>query len=312
MKLRNLFLATVAAGLFVACSTDEVPTPNGGGEEAMVNISMAVTDGSIAGLRADDGEIQTAAEKQINRLTMFVFNGDAVAGVADRSDVQTNGSLPKDFIGDILLAEGTYDVLIVANAKGNGFAGLTTRTAVAAHLEKIEDQTIGTENNLVMVSEVLNRKFTAIPGEKITYCYIHQTGTDNVTAQNTQDYGAAAYAATAGDHVIITRQVARIQLDKLTFNPTGYTDATFKLTNVYLVNMRPSTKLIATNNSYEATAAPVPPTPYYYRGNPDDFDIVDRLIAPALIKRQMWQASLKYILIMLKHTTNQQWQWLLL
>ncbi|MDL2309991.1 hypothetical protein LJC39_02605 [Parabacteroides sp. OttesenSCG-928-B22] len=240
MKRIYSILFMLAAVFMVGCSS-EVPGPGTEGEE-MVYLSADIR-GDLT-VKADD-LLENTGETIINNLTMLVFSGDDLKG---SNRVERGDKATIDSIGGVVVPVGTYDILLLANTKTDirdivkekGLAGLDRE-----HIGDILDQEA---SNLLMVSEFYKGvALQANPGARLTYNYLK----DNKSVAKTEEAG---YKYQPEEKVLLTRQVARIELESITalFDGGQWAGAKFRLDSVFMVNMRPGTLLTpGTNGEYE-------------------------------------------------------------
>lgn len=272
MKRIYLYLITAAVALFSACSNDadgpEVPQ---GPQDVVLQIGITseglVTKASTNG-GTDDGK---AGEAYIGRLTALVFSGDNCVAIKDTLD--TDDDKPLNTVGNILLKEQTYDILIVANAS-DAIKGITSKTALKSYTEAYSVQS---QSHLLMVSEMKTVTLVAATedGKKAKLSYNFLRNSTAPVAQIT-----SSYTYETGEPIVLTRLVARIQLDQISYeipdSKPNLIGSKFILDSVYIANVRPTTHIVPTDFSYEATST----APRYFRGGPAPFEVVDKLISP--------------------------------
>lgn len=251
-----------------ACSNDDAPVPVVPQGPQDVTLSIGVTSSGLVTKASTDGgtEVGKTGEANLNRLTALIFNsaGDIVL----LKDVETGGN----FVGDMVLKEGTYDIQLVANAavKATGdIASITSKTGLASYLEDFESQTV---NNLVMISDMMTVTLESVPVDgqkaKMSYAYLLNDNVDPIIRATKIENPVTNYP---GDPVVLTRMAARIQLEAISISiPNTKPDlvgSTFTLQNAYFVNVRPQTFLVEKDavgytgvKTFEATAA------NYYHG----------------------------------------------
>lgn len=295
MKLKYLFLSVCMAGFFTACSTDEIPTPgpNGGGEEVKnVSLSMGVNEGGAVTKATVEGYDY---ERQIKRLTLIAMNTNGKVYV--KEEFAKTGVVADNFVGDLEVPAGTYDILIVANAAvvtGQDYTTLSlikTKADVLAYMENLSQQK---SDAMLMTSELYTGvNLQAEDKAEFTYHYLYNNGstfvrsTKNFSKAEVQDRGKQAYEQSGAKKVKLTRQMARIDITGLTFEPaTEYKNATFKLEKIYIANARNNTLIYSAADAegyynFEVTTPPTTDGFDYYRGGSvEDFLKYNNWISP--------------------------------
>lgn len=286
-RIYYLLLAMITATLMAGCSdNDDViidPDPVDG--EETLFFSIGVNDG-IKTKAA--GEV-VGNEDKIYNLTVLLFNSDVdeykeegTVGNYVYGDRVTDEAGALNFIGDIEVSPGVYDIILIANSDIDyrSVSGLTLDKLN----ENVDEITTQTSNNILMVSELYSNvalayKQSETTGlyERTTYCYM-LNGTST-----TRDYNAKQNYNNVYDEdepVVLTRLASRIQLESIAVDFTENLEgASFQLDKVYLVNARPGTLLIPdAEGKYEV--APTGDTKYY-RGAPEGaFDKFYGMISP--------------------------------
>lgn len=109
MKLKNLFFAGLAICTFAACSNDDEPGQEGGGEAATLKVGIVTTSS-----KADPvTEVGTTAESTINKLEVAIFNADGTFVV--RKTATSGASIEFDKTTG-LKTGAIYQVIVLANA----------------------------------------------------------------------------------------------------------------------------------------------------------------------------------------------------
>jgi hypothetical protein len=207
MKNRFLFLVGIGALLAMSsCSKDEENLVVKSGEPATLKLTLKGTD---VDTRATTPLVSQTEENKVNRVTVGLFKTNT--GEVGKTDIIKEfvfaTGIPSiiEIKGAIIRGTsdiGNRDVVVVANADANTFAGATTKDAFLSRLINLKQ----TMTNLPMVGG----------GNKTLSTDI------NTPATLTLD---------------LTRMVARVQLSSLKtdFDPAGqYPNAKFKADGIYL------------------------------------------------------------------------------
>ena len=143
MKLRHVFFAMLATGLFAACNNDDITvdnTDNGDGVEAFITVKVALPSSTSPGTRDgqgkpnDDFAAGSSDEYEVRDLTIVVFNSEedgAIAQVVQPASVTKWSEVGQtanitisspDFLGgkdaiEVGTAPDRY-VLVIANSNG--------------------------------------------------------------------------------------------------------------------------------------------------------------------------------------------------
>lgn len=232
MKIKYIFLATLAAALFTACSNDDTP-PNPQGD-AKISLSIGVSDGSVQTKADPEAEKKGfEGEATITRLTAFI----------DGNMVKDTTGTDINHIGDIFLDPGTYKLRLIANAEGD------------IDLDNYDKWAEQKQSSLVMSSEEYTLTLEAMVknGEplRLTYYYIG----DTFRKQTDEKIEFTKPGDWIGNEnaIPLTRLASRIQLKSIKLAlQEDLVGGTFTLEKVFLANVRGATKL---NTGYEITDA---------------------------------------------------------
>lgn len=256
MKLRNLLLSTLAVCMFASCSKDDggIQVP---AEPMDAFLSFATS--SVIKTRAteDLGGSETKEKENIVKdLYVFIFkNPTEVGDDASKMPLVGNGSVSGDGKTSVTSIEHVivkvtpnaenpsaessdrFIAVLVANP-GKGFVPSTLKELRETILtNSIEQYKVG-ESYLPMVSEEL--PITGLkPMVKTENATVHNENW--VCGKNDVRYGTETQEPEDGiDEIQLTRLVARVQVEKI-INKIGdaYQGASFQLTNLSLVNVRP-------------------------------------------------------------------------
>ena len=280
MKLRNLFLAGLAVCTMASCSKDEtIDYSQMGPVDAYV--SLAATSAIQTKATVDtEGKELLDGEKYINSLTAYVFKQDGGDGVlagvkhltVEEANKTENG---KKLVGDNgLLAINHIVVKVTPNAEGTSSTDQFTAVIVAncdqlsvSSLKDLKSKTIATalttpadvqagKAYLPMTSDEI--KFgglvpnVVVNGVTSTYTENWLSKGSSTTVSQVKDGSDPVDIPTTGITAItLNRLVARVQVEKLIFNlEEQYPGASFKLQNMSLVNVRPTSTVEIGNGKY--------------------------------------------------------------
>lgn len=282
MKLRNLFLAGLAACTLASCSKDDDIDK---GQKELVDASLSITAAAFLDTKAttDDGTELLGQEDYVQTLTAYVFRvpegvtDEALMPLAGKKSLTSRlaetylkgplGLIGIDHIVVKVSPEGgsskdKFKVLLFANAGLTGDRDSPAIDLNVSNLKELKEATITKRINeyfyvggqaasmLPMASEVLD--ITGLvpnvkeDGTKVEN-WIDMKNSSVSIKQNPEE---ATSLPTVGA-VTMTRLVARVQVDALTLNITNnYPGAKFDLLNLSLVNVRPTATLQGGNGDW--------------------------------------------------------------
>lgn len=224
-----VFVACLATFFFASCSKEtSEPTPQPGEKSARLELALEGTK-TVNG-RAT-GDALPTSEGNIKTIAVGVFNTSdgSVNVIAEPTVVQSGSELAA-----INCTPGTVDIIVVANAPTQTFAGVMKKSdfiAKTVQLSTTQDSNIQKSDNLPMSGEATGIALTAGKAKELT--------------------------------ISLSRLVARISISSITtaFDPNGaYKSATFKPEKVFLYNAMstspviPTTQPVATTPIHGATA----------------------------------------------------------
>ncbi|WP_321425930.1 fimbrial protein [uncultured Bacteroides sp.] len=207
--MKNRFFLLVGIGVLLAmssCSRDNDPLVVKRGEPATLKLTLKGTD---VNTRAITPVVSQTEENEVNRVTVGLFKTNS--GEVGKTDIikefvfADGNPTTIEIKGAIIHGtadDGNRDVVVVANADENTFAGAATKTEFLSRLINLKQ----TMTNLPMVGD----------GNKTL-------STDIVNPAKLT--------------INLTRMVARVQLSSLStdFDPAGqYPNAKFKADGIYL------------------------------------------------------------------------------
>ncbi|RHJ86441.1 fimbrial protein [Parabacteroides sp. AM08-6] len=301
MKLRNLFLASLAICTMASCSKDEdgpsIP------QEVDAYLSIAAVPGDLVAKASEKGEEELGETKEqvVNTLTAFVFKaGETDAPITDESlqtfVISKTVAIGTSEVGDskdaivgkvgdertitaikgihvkVAAPEGAtttsktqFKVVLVANCKDLSATSVKDlKTKLTPDILSFGG--VGT-SYLPMSSEPLTiNSLTPYTTEKHIQNWFNGDSQTPVTIENGTDNTGAT---TVGTAATLIRAISRVQIESLNTNFQGqYKGATFTVDAIYLVNVR-ATETIMRQENADAI---------YYRGGLQDYTVLDKLI----------------------------------
>lgn len=260
MKLRSLFLSTLVVCAFASCSKDGDGI-KGPVEPVDAYISVAATALPQVRSKAEEDTEKKNNETFINELHAFVFKVPAenageeemtlvgqqkVSADADKSVSEIKHIIVKvtpDMVNPNSPSADQFKLVLVANP-GKDLSPTTLDDLRKAVLTKsIEQYPFSSKPYLPMVSDVINVK-GLVPSkitEGTTTTY-RENWVDNerVTASEPADTDEETSKPSGAGTISLTRLVARVQVEQIVSTiESNYPGATFQLTNLALVNVRP-------------------------------------------------------------------------
>lgn len=250
MKLRNLFLASLAVCTMASCSKDDDGN-NGPKAQVDAQISFATTTLTQQTKASAEGSFtgsdNLTNETIVKTLTAYVFKKDGA--LVARETVTAEG--------DKTITEIKH--IIVKVTPGNTVADPSTdefEMALVANGELVNPSSYENLRTLVLTNAI----DTYVPGtnylpmisEKISFSGLKPLVQDNGYVENwvqknggTVKYsesvtGAAATVPMGNEAIVLTRMIARVQVDQLTIDiQKNYKGAIFILNSFALANVRP-------------------------------------------------------------------------
>ncbi|MEG1749953.1 MAG: fimbrial protein, partial [Tannerellaceae bacterium] len=266
MKLKQFYLALSVATVLSACSNEDNLPPEP--VDAYISLSLSSQPTALRSATKADGDKDsgTDGEKRITEVATLLFDNateklvafkDTVLPPADLSKKDVTISEVNNIHVKVLpAAEGKasdtkFKMVVVANSNDlvKGVASLkelkekVTPDITDYTPEKVNTNTPGTDTKyLPMISGVLD--VSGIIPEK-----------PNVVGAD-----GKVVAATTSSPIIVTRRVARVQLDQLTVNFTDKSYGSFTPDSFFVVNIRKNSLLMSATGSnlesIELTSAP--------------------------------------------------------
>lgn len=261
MKLRSLFLSTLVVCAFASCSKDDDGI-KGPVEPVDAYISVAATALPQVRSKAEEDTEKKNNETFINELHAFVFKvpadnaeDEGTMTLVGQQKVSADGDKSVSEIKHIIVkvtpdmgnpnnpSTDQFKLVLVANPR-EGLAPTTLADLRKAVLTKsIEEYPFSKGPYLPMVSDVIDVK-GLMPSkitEGATTTYRENWVDDkNVTYSEAADTDEETSKPSGAGTISLTRLVARVQVEQIVSTiESNYPGATFKLTNLALVNVRP-------------------------------------------------------------------------
>lgn len=297
MKLRNLFLASLAVCTMASCSKDDDGIS--GPQEVDAYLSFAsttdvMTKASVAGAD-DDGDDK---EAKIQSLTAYVFDEDGKYVISKHVSLPegTMESSGEDFdaeegsittikaihvkvakpTGSATTSATKFQVLLLANMNELAPTGLDALKAEkTAAITTFNTKEVG-QSYLPMHSVVLTvMGLTPVKeeanGTKTHHLNWYKDNSSCVVSDTPTDGTHVTTVPDGAGKVTMTRSISRVQFTSLKSNFTAqYAGVTFEIDSIYLANVRNN----ATVMGEEDTEAD------YFRGGPVEFAVIQGLIDP--------------------------------
>lgn len=204
MKLRNIFLSTLAVLLCTACSKDDDSSRN---ENADAKVSIVVKAAGRTQSKANPNDVnELRGEAKVNSLAAFIFNQDGteLIGYGWKNTAPDEGETS---IMDVPAKAQLAQIVLISNISENGLSDVKNYSDLEARLSKLSDQS---QENLVMSSQVVTTERSLVADDN--YLGYSSMGEQNING--------------ISQPLEITRLAARIDL----------VDAQTKFTKESLVN----------------------------------------------------------------------------
>lgn len=271
MKLKNICWSWLAIALLASCSDhdgpapDPVPDPN-------VPLEASVSFAAASSLQTKAGETDVnlinAKEKFVNTLTAYIFQdtggSDESKTLLGHGTAVSKDGVSVDAVKHIVIkvspgktfeaaSDDHFIAVLVANAETTALPA-NLKELKEMVLTKLVDTYLPGESYLPMVSDEI--AFTGVVPIVInadgsrTYRenWIEDGGKVKVSAESTSDSGVAPEGL---EKIELIRLVARVQVEELIMSIKGeYPDATFTLTDLALVNVRPTASWVTGIGDY--------------------------------------------------------------
>lgn len=259
MKLRNIFLASLAVCTMASCSKDETIDYS-----QMGPVDAYVSFGVTAALQTKaDGEA-LANEGKVQKLTALIYKGtddNAIFVTSDTKVSEGNISEIKHLTVKVTPnTDGTSsDDDFIAVFLGN--CELTTNPATLGDLKKLvltkDARAYNIGDVLPMVSKEIKFKGLRpiIKKDNGDIDYFENWVKDgggvvaNATASTT-DPETPPSGYSESDHVVLTRLISRVQVESVTLKLTEYPGASITLKQIALANVKTKSKFAESEGAY--------------------------------------------------------------
>lgn len=256
MKLRNIFLASLAVCTMASCSKDNdgIDTPKAPVDAYVSFSATALTQQSKATVPVGDVEgLNIKNEKIIKTLRAYIFRATdgVLAGqgevraenMQDNSSVETIGHIVVKVTPEADETAATADqfvAVLLANTEDVSIGNLSDLEN-STLTKSIENYTPGVSFLPMVSSKIYFTGLIPYDKEKDIHRenWAPQGGTAGSPVQVKYSSDEALTVPTDYDKVKLNRLVARVQVEALTFNiKENYENATFELDTISLVNVR--------------------------------------------------------------------------
>lgn len=329
MKLKQLFLASLALASLASCSDNEggVDIPDYKLIETSLSISAIPNVGTItraSELKDSETEVGAKGEAFVNTLTAIVFNDDEAGLFSAIKTVKSTDGKSLDKIEDIVVkvqaleagevSTSAFKVVLIANVD-NIEAPKDWATFESSNFSGILNYTFGGVNGekqtqyLPMSSAVMKVKGlvagteydnwidtpTAIkvtPVKNVSNAKV--TIVDNKVNQDAPD--GEEYKVAEANRISLIRYMARVQLESLSANFTqNYEDAKFELTSVSLANVSNASLFVDGGSGLQCVLGSGENGAYadnaFYRGCPDKIVRADYYLAEGVYNAEIFSKS---------------------
>lgn len=295
MKLRNLFLASLAVCTMASCSKDDDGIS--GPQEVDAYLSFASTTDVMTKASIDGGtDAGTDKEAKIQSLTAYVFDESGKYVISKHVSLPdgTTESSGEDFdakdgsittikaihvkvakpTGSATISATKFQVLLLANMNELAPADLDAlkneKTAAITTFNEIGKSYLPMHSDVLTVTGLTPVK-EETDGTKTHHLNWYKDNSSCVVSDTPTDGTHVTTVPDGVGKVIMTRSISRVQFTSLKSNfTTQYAGVTFKIDSIYLANVRNN----ATVMGEEDTEAD------YFRGGPVEFAVIQGLIDP--------------------------------
>jgi hypothetical protein len=295
MKLRNLFLASLAVCTMASCSKDDDGIS--GPQEVDAYLSFASTTDVMTKASIDGGtDAGTDKEAKIQSLTAYVFDESGKYVISKHVSLPdgTTESSGEDFdakdgsittikaihvkvakpTGSATISATKFQVLLLANMNELAPADLDAlkneKTAAITTFNEIGKSYLPMHSDVLTVTGLTPVK-EETDGTKTHHLNWYKDNSSCVVSDTPTDGTHVTTVPDGVGKVIMTRSISRVQFTSLKSNFTAqYAGVTFKIDSIYLANVRNN----ATVMGEEDTEAD------YFRGGPVEFAVIQGLIDP--------------------------------
>ncbi|WP_301827715.1 fimbrial protein [uncultured Parabacteroides sp.] len=296
MKLRNLFLASLAVCTMASCSKDDDGIS--GPQEVDAYLSFASTTDVMTKTSIDGGtDAGIGKEAKIQSLTAYVFDESgkyviskhvALTGSGtENEDFSTEGTDGNKSINSIrgihvkvgkptsgTTSETQFQVVLLANMESLSVTSLEDlRGKATPSINEFNKAAVG-KSYLPMHAELTVSKLTPSTDSEHIFNWYKTDSSWDITQKMAVDNISHSGEIPAGaGRVILTRSIARVQFTSLSakFTALQYQNLSFVIDSIYLANVRETATVVGTEKTDAA----------YFRGGPDKFEVIQDLIDPA-------------------------------
>jgi hypothetical protein len=295
MKLRNLFLASLAVCTMASCSKDDDGIS--GPQEVDAYLSFASTTDVMTKASIDGGtDAGTDKEAKIQSLTAYVFDESGKYVISKHVSLPdgTTESSGEDFdakdgsittikaihvkvakpTGSATISATRFQVLLLANMNELAPADLDAlkneKTAAITTFNEIGKSYLPMHSDVLTVTGLTPVK-EGTDETKTHHLNWYKDNSSCVVSDTPTDGTHVTTVPNGVGKVTMTRSISRVQFTSLKSNFTAqYAGVTFKIDSIYLANVRNN----ATVMGEEDTEAD------YFRGGPVEFAVIQGLIDP--------------------------------
>lgn len=295
MKLRNLFLASLAVCTMASCSKDDDGIS--GPQEVDAYLSFASTTDVMTKASIDGGtDAGTDKEAKIQSLTAYVFDESGKYVISKHVSLPdgTTESSGEDFdakdgsittikaihvkvakpTGSATISATKFQVLLLANMNELAPADLDAlkneKTAAITTFNEIGKSYLPMHSDVLTVTGLTPVK-EETDGTKTHHLNWYKDNSSCVVSDTPTDGTHVTTVPNGVGKVTMTRSISRVQFTSLKSNFTAqYAGVTFEIDSIYLANVRNNATVMGEENT-EA---------YYFRGGPVEFAVIQGLIDP--------------------------------
>ena len=295
MKLRNLFLASLAVCTMASCSKDDDGIS--GPQEVDAYLSFASTTDVMTKASIDGGtDAGTDKEAKIQSLTAYVFDESGKYVISKHVSLPdgTTESSGEDFdakdgsittikaihvkvakpTGSATISATKFQVLLLANMNELAPADLDAlkneKTAAITTFNEIGKSYLPMHSDVLTVTGLTPVK-EETDGTKTHHLNWYKDNSSCVVSDTPTDRTHVTIEPDGVGKVTMTRSISRFQFTSLKSNFTAqYAGVTFKIDSIYLANVRNNATVMGEENT-EAD---------YFRGGPVEFAVIQGLIDP--------------------------------
>lgn len=295
MKLRNLFLASLAVCTMASCSKDDDGIS--GPQEVDAYLSFASTTDVMTKASIDGGtDAGTDKEAKIQSLTAYVFDESGKYVISKHVSLPdgTTESSGEDFdakdgsittikaihvkvakpTGSATISATKFQVLLLANMNELAPADLDAlkneKTTAITTFNEIGKSYLPMHSDVLTVTGLTPVK-EETDGIKTHHLNWYKDNSSCVVSDTPTDGTHVTTVPDGVGKVTMTRSISRVQFTSLKSNFTAqYAGVTFEIDSIYLANVRNNATVMGEENT-EAD---------YFRGGPVEFAVIQGLIDP--------------------------------